>query len=283
MLLEDLISVIMGIKYNRDELDTLKRSLDSILTQTYSQFELIICERGSSLQAKQLLSEYADRDARIKLIDGSNAGSFSEQLNICLEKSKGTWVARMDDDDYSCPERFERQLEYFKTHSDVAFVGCNVMLVQDGADAGVQRFPERPQVKDFLFSMPFVHPALMFRRSALEAVGGYSLLPRCERCEDYDMLLRMYEKGLYGANMQEFLFVYSLPHNGVTTRNFRDRANEVSTRYSRFKQLGLLPRCFMYVIKPFFVWLLPSRLLAYLKKRKNRKSQERALMHDGMR
>lgn len=272
MLLEDTISVIMGIKYNRNEIDTLKRSIDSILDQTYSWFEFIICERGSSLQAKQVLREYANRDSRIKLIDGSSACSFSEQLNICLEQSSGAWIARMDDDDYSCPERFECQLEYLKTHNDVAFVGCNVMLVQDGANAGVQRFPEKPEVRDFLFSMPFIHPALMFRRSALEAVGGYSTLPRCERCEDYDLLLRMYEKGLYGANMQEFLFKYSLPHNGITTRNFENRANEVRTRYSRFKQLGLLPRCFVYVMKPFFVWLLPPRLLAYFKKQKNRKA-----------
>ncbi len=272
MLLEDTISVIMGIKYNRNELDTLKRSLDSVLAQTYSRFEFIICERCSSLQAKQMLREYANRDSRIKLIDGSSACSFSEQLNICLEQSSGAWIARMDDDDYSCPERFEYQLEYLKTHNDIAFVGCNVMLVQDGADVGIQRFPEKPQARDFLFSMPFIHPALMFRRSALKAVEGYSALPRCERCEDYDLLLRMYEKGLYGANIQEFLFTYSLPHNGITTRGFRDRVNEINTRYVRFEQLGLLPRYFVYVIKPFFVWLLPPRLLVYFKKRKNRKA-----------
>ena len=81
MLPEDTISVIMGIKYCRPELDTLRRSLDSILAQTYAEFELLICERGSSHLAKELLADYASRDPRVRVIDGSGAGSFSEQLN----------------------------------------------------------------------------------------------------------------------------------------------------------------------------------------------------------
>lgn len=195
MLPEDTISVIMGIKYCRPELDTLRRSLDSILAQTYAEFELLICERGSSHLAKELLADYASRDPRVRVIDGSGAGSFSEQLNICLGQSRGAWIARMDDDDYSEPERFEKQLAYLRTHGGTAFVGCNVRLIQDGGDVGAQCFPENPQVRDFLFSMPFIHPALIFRREALEAAGGYSTLPRCDRCEDYDLLLRLYEMG----------------------------------------------------------------------------------------
>ena len=150
MLPEDTISVIMEIKYCRPELDTLRRSLDSILAQTYAEFELLICERGSSHLAKELLADYASRDPRVRVIDGSGAGSFSEQLNICLGQSRGAWIARMDDDDYSEPERFEKQLAYLRTHGGTAFVGCNVRLIQDGGDVGAQCFPENPQVRDFL-------------------------------------------------------------------------------------------------------------------------------------
>ena len=75
MLPEDTISVIMGIKYCRPELDTLRRSLDSILAQTYAEFELLICERGSSHLAKELLADYASRDPRVRVIDGSDRKS----------------------------------------------------------------------------------------------------------------------------------------------------------------------------------------------------------------
>lgn len=176
MLPEDTISVIMGIKYCRPELDTLRRSLDSILAQTYAEFELLICERGSSHLAKELLADYASRDPRVRVIDGSGAGSFSEQLNICLGQSRGAWIARMDDDDYSEPERFEKQLAYLRTHGGTAFVGCNVRLIQDGGDVGAQCFPENPQVRDFLFSMPFIHPALISAGKRWKPREG---TPRC--------------------------------------------------------------------------------------------------------
>lgn len=276
LLQDDIISVIMGIKYTRKELNTLKRSLDSILAQTYPKFELIICERGSIEEARCLLEKYVSTDSRIKLIDGSDAKSFSEQLNICLKNSQGKWIARMDDDDYSYPERFEKQLGFLKGHLDYGFVGCNVDLVQDGINSGKWIFPERPQVRDFLFSMPFVHPALLFRRESLEAVGGYSTLACCERCEDYDLLLRLYEHGFCGANMQEVLFAYSLPHNGISTRNFKDRVNESKMRFVRFRKLNLLPGAFFYAIKPMAVGIIPAHLLKHLKElRQKWKNQQR--------
>lgn len=265
----ELISVVMGVKYCRDELDTLRRAMDSVLCQTHTALEFIICEKNSTEAAKLLLQNYADNDRRVRLIDGSAAQNFSAQLNMCLNAARGEWIARMDDDDFSFPQRLEMQLSFLKSHEQFGFVGCNVGLVQDGREIGVQRFPQEPQVKDFLFSMPFIHPALMFRRSVLDDVQGYSELPRCNRCEDYDMLLRLYGKGIRGANIQTVYFSYSLPPLGITNRSFRDRVNEMKTRYCCFRQLGLLPKALPYVVKPVILWFMPKRLLARLKQKRN--------------
>lgn len=261
----DLISVIMGVKYRRDSTDLLKRSVDSVLMQTYRNFEFLICERESTEDAKKYLYKISLSDKRVKIIDGSNAKSFSEQLNMCLSEAKGKWIARMDDDDYSHRNRFEKQLAYFENNADAAFVGCNAELFQDGKKVGIKRFPEKPEIKDFLFSMPFIHPTIIFKSSALKAVNGYSEESRCERCEDYDLLLRMYEKGMRGANIQTELFDYSLPPKGINTRSFRDRINETRTRIVRFKALGILPRNLHYALKPIAVWFIPKRLLAKIK------------------
>ena len=99
-------------------------------------------------------------------------------------------------------------------------------------------------------------------------VGGYLEIPRCERCEDYDLLLRLYEKGLCGYNIRQPLFAYSVPPNGITNRGGRDRLNEAKTRYVRFKEMGLFPWALPYVIKPIAVWLIPKKLLAHLKNRR---------------
>lgn len=265
---DSLISVIMGVYYKRSDLIFLKRAINSILSQSHTNLELIICQRGSTSDAIEYLSKISIKDSRVTVIDGSQTQSFSEQLNLCLKVAKGNWIARMDDDDYSFSERLEKQLEYLTKHKDVSFVGCNVMLVQDGSEIGIQVFPEKPESKDFLFSMPYIHPALLFRKTALDNVGGYSELPRCNRCEDYDLLLRMYEAGMCGANIQTEYFSYTLPSQGITTRNLRDRINETKTRYVRFRAQKLLPKAFPYTIKPIVVWCIPRKLLARLKNKK---------------
>lgn len=264
----EMISVIMGIKYWRSSNEPLKTAIDSILAQSYTNLELIICERDSTASAKELLKRYTEQDQRVILIDGYSTNSFSEQLNICLEKACGKWIARMDDDDYSFPERLEKQLAYLKEHNEFAFVGCQCKLMCNGDNVGTTNFPAYPKVQDFLFSQPYIHPSLLFRSSTLESVKGYSQLPRCNKCEDYDILLRIYENGMKGCNMDEVLFAYTIPPNGITNRCFNDRINEAKTRYIRYRKLKLLPKAFPYVVKPIAVWLMPKRLLAALKKAK---------------
>lgn len=266
-----LVSVIMGIRYQRESTALLKRALDSILNQTYFNIEIIICERESNPFAKSCLEGYASQDKRILLIDGSKASSFSEQLNLCLYASKGEYIARMDDDDYSFPERLKCQVDFLDKNKKFAFVGCQALLVQDGKEIGRTDFPDEPDVKDFFFTQPFIHPSLVFRREALEKVGGYSEIPRCDRCEDYDLLLRLYENGLCGCNIRRSLFSYTVPPKGITNRGFHDRINEAWTRYVRFKELGLLPRALPYVIKPIAVWVIPKKLLARLKNKRYKK------------
>ena len=84
-------------------------------------------------------------------------------------------------------------------------------------------------------------------------------------CEDYDLLLRLYEAGYRGENMQEPLFTYTLPTIGSKKRAMALRRNEVKTRYTRFRSLGLLPGALPYVVKPAIVGLVPNRLLEQLK------------------
>lgn len=119
------------------------------------------------------------------------------------------------------------------------------------------------------------HPALIFRREALEAAGGYSTLPRCDRCEDYDLLLRLYEMGYSGANMQEFLFRYSLAAQRDIHAHPARQDDEVRTRWARFSALGLLPKALPYALKPWAVWLVPRNTLRRLKEKRAAKSGDK--------
>ncbi len=262
-----LISVAMGVLYLSEDISNLKRSVGSILSQTFSDFEFLICAKRLSEKAENYLRSVAQQDDRIVLIDGSSANHLGGQLNLCVERAKGKYIARMDDDDFSHPRRLEIQLEFLKSNPDIAFVGCDVRLLQEGRDAGKRVLPRQPVVKDFLFVQPFIHPSLMFRKEALESIKGYSDAENTRGCEDYDLLLRLYENGCCGVNLEEPLLDYTLPPTGKSKRAMRLRVNETKTRFRLFKRLGLMPKAFPYAIKPIAVGLIPNRALDKVKKK----------------
>ncbi len=260
------ISVLMGVYYRRSDVSLLERSVQSVLQQSAADLELLICDDGSSPEAAAYLDKAAGEDPRIRLIREGTIFLLPQKLNACLKEARGKWIARMDDDDLSHGDRFEKQIEYLKTHGDIAFVGSVVNLRQNGSLVGTRAFPEFPAVEDFFFTQPFIHPALMFRRECLLAVGGYSEEKRCVLCEDYDLLLRLYTAGYRGANLQEPLFDYTIPLTAHGNRKMRHRFNEVATRFVRFRELGVLGKALPYVVKPVIVGLIPERILRKLKK-----------------
>lgn len=260
------ISVLMGVYYHRSDTALLERSVESILAQSVTDFEFLICDDGSAPETKRLLERYADQDSRICLVRTGGKISLPQKLNACLEMATGKFIARMDDDDYSCPERFRVQLQAMEDHPEIDFIGCNVALCRGMEAFAWKEFPEFPTVKDFFMTQPYVHPALFFRREVLDAVGGYCEEKYCDHCEDYDLLLRLYARGYRGMNLQRILLHYTAP-NLKGNRTMRHRWNEVVTRWRRFKQLQVLPQALPFVVKPIVVGLLPGFVLRRLKER----------------
>lgn len=261
-----LISVLMGVYYRHNDIELLRRSVLSILNQTFSDFELLICDDGSISEAVAYLDETAKCDPRVRLVRHGNLFALPEKLNACLRESNGDLIARMDDDDFSHPERFEKQLKYLLASPEVAFVGCNVNLCRENAVVGKRILPEQPAVRDFFFVQPYIHPALMFRKESLLKVGGYSEEATCILCEDYDLLLRLYAAGCQGANLQECLLDYTVPTTAKGNRKMCHRWNETVTRWRRFRELNCLPTALPYVVKPLAVGLIPESALKRIKK-----------------
>ena len=256
------VSVLMGVFYRKEDLAALETSIRSILSQTFTDFELLICDDGSHDAARRVLDTLSAEDGRIRLIREDNAPTdLAYKLNVCLSHARGDFIARMDDDDYSHPERFAKQLAFLEEHPEIDFVGCNVNLVRYREKVGVRVLPAYPEVRDFYFVQPFIHPALMLRKEALQMVNGYSEDPHCVLCEDYDLLLRLYAKGCKGANLQAFLLDYTVPATAQGNRKMSHRMNEAVTRWRRFRELGVLPGALPYVIKPVIVGLLPEKVL----------------------
>lgn len=261
-----LISVIMGVYYRKKDLTPLQLAVMSVLKQSEQNFEFLICDDGSNEESQRFLTYLAKKDQRIRLLRHGRKITLSEKLNYCFVKSTGEFIARMDDDDYSYPGRFAQQVSFLKTHSNIGFVGCNVNLNCMGKIVGQRILPEKPTVRDFFVTQPYIHPTLIFRRALLSKVNGYSEEKNCLLCEDYDLLLRLYAAGFRGGNLQEILFDYTIPANPKGSRKMCHRWNETVTRYHRFRDLNVLPEAWPYVIKPIAVGLLPKWALKQIKR-----------------
>ena len=157
-----MISVIMGI-YNQKDRDALEQAIDSILAQTYEEFEFLIYDDGSDEMNIKVLKELAQKDKRIRLLCGERNRGLAHALNECLMVAEGEYIARMDGDDVSAPERFQKQKEFLDHHSEYAFVGCSTTLFDENGIWGHRKMTKKPASKEFLKYSPYVHPSVMFR------------------------------------------------------------------------------------------------------------------------
>lgn len=165
-----MISVIMGV-YNCKNIELLNKSIDSILNQTVSDFEFLICNDGSSDKTFEELKKIAKKDSRIKILTYDNNIGLHHALNTCLKAAKGEYIARQDDDDLSKPERLVKQLEFLNKHQEYAIVGTCADVFDDEGVWGEYTVPESPKKEDFLWNSPFMHPTMMMRKTALLSGG----------------------------------------------------------------------------------------------------------------
>lgn len=259
-------SIIMGA-YNVSSCYSFSQSMNSILNQTYTDFELIICDDGSNDNTWELLNEYAQRDNRVKLLRNSENKGLAASLNRCIEMAEGEFIARHDCDDYCDSIRLYKQIEFLKSHPDISMVGCNVYLFNENGVWGKEVFPSEVKNTDFLFSSPYKHGAVVFRKNALISAGGYRVAKETRRAEDYDLFMTIATFGK-GANLDEFLYYFCEDYAARKRRKYIYRIDEVKVRYIGFKRMNLLPRGILYVVKPLIVGLIPGYLLEKLKEKK---------------
>ena len=211
-----LVSVIMPA-YNARRY--IGEAVESVLAQTFTDFEFIIIDDGSTDGTKEILEGYAAKDKRIRLVRRPNTG-YGVALNEALGMSRGPLIARMDSDDICLPHRFEKQVKYLNDHDDCLLVGSRVLLIDpDGAPLfemeGIELTHEEIDRKLMICGWAIVHPAVMMRRDAVLSIGGYK--PEFVPVEDHDLFLRLAEVGRL-ANLPEVLFKYRKhPASAVTT------------------------------------------------------------------
>ncbi len=201
----------------------LSRCLDSLLTQTYRDFEIIAIDDGSQDGTPRLLASYAQRDPRIHVIRNPSNLGLIRTLNRGIERSGCEYVARMDADDESEPSRIGKQVAYLDTRAGVDVVSCAYTLI-DGRGRLLGERPvwvTRPAGCRYVsaFATPIAHAAMMARRSCL--LAGYSTDPRALHTEDYELWCRLIAGGKQLSNIREPLYRVRISPASVSASNER--------------------------------------------------------------
>lgn len=268
--MKDKVSVIMGV-HNTKSIDILKKSIESILNQTYTNLEFIICDDNSNKSIKEFLRDIKKVDKRIIVLENKTNLGLAASLNKCLEVAKGKYIARQDDDDISYKERIEKEVKFLENNSKYDFVGCNLKLFDDNGIWGVRNHKEKPEKKDFLVGNQFPHPAMLLTKKCLDEVSGYRVCKQTRRTEDYDLFMRLYAYGFLGYNLQEYLYEYNEDMYGYKKRKFKYKIDEFFLRLEDFKLLGLMPHGIIYSVKPLLIGLLPKKFILKINKRRYKK------------
>lgn len=216
------VSVIMSV-YNGEKY--LREAVDSILAQTFTDFEFIIINDGSTDKTKEILSSYDDE--RIVVIDQQNVG-LTKSLNRGIKMAKGEYIARMDADDISLPERLEKQVRFLDHNRDIVLVGTSPICINENGKAietGNVSTASDEIKKNLLNGNQFTHGSVMFRKSCIEAVGFYR--EEFDVAQDYDLWLRISE--VFGVgNIEEPLYKWRINPKSIAFVK-KDKSEEAAS------------------------------------------------------
>lgn len=198
---KSLVSVLMPA-YNAEKY--IGEAIESILNQTYKNFEFIIVDDCSTDNTIKVIEKYMKKDKRIKLYKNKENSGVAITLNNGLNYCSGKYIARMDSDDISLPKRFEKQMKLLKeTDADI----CSTNLVMfSGKKIIGRRIYNKDISKTIFIESPIGHATVILKKELFKKYGNY--VPKFNSAEDYDLWLRFYSKGCKFVLCDEFLYKY---------------------------------------------------------------------------
>jgi len=206
----------------------LNSAVDSILSQTYENWELIVIDDESKDNTMKILKEYASKDSRIKIIIGQKKG-IAAALNLGIDNSMGEYIARMDSDDISLPDRIKKQVEYMELHQniDVCSTGYDIILNGETQKLSEKVYDDNEISARFIFECVICHPTVMLRKSVVDNwhydENVFS--------EDYDLWTRMIPY-IHFSIIDEKLFCWRIFDKSISNRN-KDRVFKSSIMSSK--------------------------------------------------
>lgn len=222
------VSVVMTV-YNDQRF--LPFAIDSIIAQSFADFELVIVNDGSTDQSERILQEYAARDSRMKVVTQDNAGTTAA-ANRGLDLARGRYVARLDSDDVSYPHRLQTEVQFMEANRNIALVGGGSDIIDiDGHIVGTRNIRTANPQRAILHRNIYQQSDVMFRLDVVRHLGGYR--EKFKNAEEYDLWLRISEVADI-AKLNVVLGQWRLNGGGYTL----SRRQEQRTEFRRIKEFA---------------------------------------------
>lgn len=253
------ISVLMGV-YNAEE--DLKSSIESILNQTYEDFELIIINDGSTDSSREIIEAYAQKDARIHLVNQENMG-LTKALNKGIAVSRGKYIARQDADDVSYPHRLKKQIDLMESNEAIVLSGSNCDdLYADGSTGEWGAYAPDELQKVVFLKTPFAHSTIMMRADICKELGGYD--ENFKTSQDMELWMRFAKKGML-AMIEEPLIQRKIVAGSISQkRRWRQFYDAFKARWKHNHGINRLHSIY-YGIRSLIIGLLPASCIRFLK------------------
>ncbi|MDF9824986.1 glycosyltransferase involved in cell wall biosynthesis [Breznakia sp. PF5-3] len=213
-----MISVIMST-YKEPE-HFLRSAIESILKQTYTDFEfIIILDNPDNMLHKNIINGYALNDQRIQFYVNEKNLGLTKSLNKGLKYAQRKYIARMDADDISSEDRFEKQIRYLRDN-DLDLIGGNTQIINEDGESlySIKKIPTNEQVikKVIRYNQCIAHPTWLAKRDLFIKLNGYREMPLCE---DYDFTLRAILAGYRVSNINDTVLKYRMTSQSISRNN----------------------------------------------------------------
>lgn len=259
-----LVSIIMSV-YNAEA--TLCEAIDSIIAQTYRNWQFVICNDCSSDGTIQILQDYQERyPDKFVIFSNSENHRLSYSLNRCLQYADGDYIARMDGDDISAPDRIEKQLGFLQSHKEYQLVGTAMRRFDEDGKHDVVRCSEKPCKEELRYGVTFCHATIMMYKTVFEQIGGYTEASYTKRSQDYDLWFKFYYKGFQGYNLPDDLYLVREDLNAIKRRNLSDRVCIFRIQLKGYKLLHFPLFWYITPLVQVLKALIPSNLYGVIRK-----------------
>lgn len=276
MVMFPMVSILMPV-YNTALY--LREAMDSMLSQTFTDFELIVLNDCSSDNAEEILDTYDD--PRIVRYKGEKNEGLSNVLNVGIDMARGKYIARMDSDDVSLPNRLQVQMDYLEAHPEIDLVSVGMQLFGAKEEVWIrEKDPEKVKITALFYS-PVLHASSVWRKDSFER-HGLRFLQEMVPAEDYDLWTRALVKDLKLVNLSDVLYKYRLHPNQATLQTDKTSAKSMIVQQNYLRSAlpslsennrkafpkKLWPVFFANLRDGFFDWKLLAKRLYKMRKSK---------------